>query len=297
MPCRTLFTATRTGGNAQVQDVRVEAAEQVDVWLAAPSLGIQPAHTAATTLTRGELARVATMEPWRAAGFITGRLLLRAALAEHLGCTPREVLLDATCRCGEQHGPVRVRPSGPGVSVSRHGPLVTVALRVAGPVGVDLESVAAVGAAPLTHVLQAGTGGSPALVASPGQGGAYADAPLADVPLTRAWVRTEATLKMLGVGLRRDPADVLIDSHGVAYLDGAAVARVLDLPDDVPWPRPHHGSDLPSAAVGALALGGAAATRQGQEVAVRIHDGAQLLDGSGEAGETGGTDETDQRRS
>jgi len=261
----------------QVEDVRVQAAEQVDVWLAAPSLGTQPEIAAATTLTLGERSRAATMEPRRAAGFVTGRLLLRAALAAHLGCPPRQVLLDATCRCGAQHGPVRVLHAGPWVSVSRHGPIVAVALRVAGPVGVDLESVAAVGAAPLTNVLRASVAGTQAGVSHP----------LVGVPLARAWVRAEATLKMLEVGLRRDPADVQIDSHGVAHLDGSAVAQVLDLADDVPWPRPVNHGDQPSGAVGALALGGAAATRPGAEVTVRIHDGARLL---------GRPSETDQRR-
>ncbi|WOP18893.1 hypothetical protein [Raineyella sp. LH-20] len=108
-----------------------------------------------------ERARVDSLEhPADRGRSLVGAALLRVAVAAHLGAAPDDVLVDRTCTgCGGPHGAPRVilpaagasgtrsRTLGlctaaPGVSVSHSGLLVVVALRPAGPVGVDVQRVA-----------------------------------------------------------------------------------------------------------------------------------------------------------
>ena len=96
-----------------------------------------------------ERARLAAMErPADRGRSLVGFALLRAAVAQHLGVDPRDVVIDRTCEdCGEPHGRPRVvGPAGaaPWVSVSHSGVLVLVALTAAtgGGVGVDVQRVA-----------------------------------------------------------------------------------------------------------------------------------------------------------
>lgn len=230
-------------------------AGDVDVWVV-PSTS---ATADAPVLDSVERKRAAALDPGRRAAFVTARVLLRLAVAHGLGCAPGEVRLDATCRCGRPHGPVTVLPAGPWVSISRNGPVVAVALRTSGPVGIDVASVAAVAWAPLDRLLGPGAEGLGPTDA--------ADPPRADTgALARTWVRTEATLKMLRTGLRRDPADLWVDASGLARLDGREVGRVVDL----------------AALPGAMALDAdvvaAIAVDAVHAVEVTVHDGLGLLD-------------------
>lgn len=98
-------------------------------------------------------------------------------LAARLGCSPRDVLLRATCPvCHGPHGRVEVAAAAGSthLSVTRSGPFVAIAVADVGPVGIDVES----------HDTLEPDSRVPALV--------------------RAWVRKEAVGKALGSGLRVD---------------------------------------------------------------------------------------------
>ena len=120
--------------------------------------------------------------------------LLRAEVARVRGSAPAEVRVTRLCpRCGStRHGRPSVadRPGHPSlhVSVSRAGSLAVVAVTTAGEVGVDVEEVAA------PAFLKDRVGLHPAEIAT--------------YPAGRAatWVRKEAVLKALGLGLAVDPA-------------------------------------------------------------------------------------------
>ena len=232
----------------------------VDVWLVPAGVRPTPEHRAA--LDEVERDRAATLPDPAAERFVLGRALLRAAVAARWACAPGEVVLRATCPvCGGAHGPVAVVGSGPRgqrpprVSLTRAGPVVAVAVCDAGPVGIDAEWCAAVGAAPLADVAL-----SPAeRAALPPRGGRRRRA------LARAWVRKEATLKALGTGLTVAPAGVDLHppARGVRGVDAvAAGAAVADL-------RLGHGR------VGAVAV---VAPDLGRLV-VRRYDGVRLLTG------------------
>jgi 4'-phosphopantetheinyl transferase len=130
----------------------------------------------------------------RAASLDAAAQLVRAEVARVRGSAPAEVRVTRLCpRCGStRHG----RPSVADhlghpslhVSVSRTGSLAVVAVTTAGEVGVDVEEVAA------PAFLEDRVGLHPA--------------ELATYPAGRAatWVRKEAVLKALGLGLTVDPA-------------------------------------------------------------------------------------------
>lgn len=202
----------------------------VDVWTAPAGTALTPAQAA--VLDDAERARAVALPSPAVGRFVLGRVLLRAVLAQRLGCSAVAVGLQVRCaRCGGDHGRVRVLdpPGGAGtphVSLTRSGPLVAVALTDAGPVGVDVESVAAVSAAPVAGV-----------VLSPEELAEHRalPAPAAEVALARAWVRKEAALKALGTGLAADPSGWALGppppgARGVAAVaPGGVVLADLDL--------------------------------------------------------------------
>ena len=134
------------------------------------------------------------------------RDLLALAVAEASGLPPGQVVIEQRCsHCGGPHGrPVVAGPAdGVGrqlyVSLSRAGEFVAVAVTKAGPVGIDLESIAAVARAGVDEVAF-----SPAELLALGS----LDAGAAASARTRLWTGKEAVLKAVGTGLRTDLRDV-----------------------------------------------------------------------------------------
>ena len=119
-----------------------------------------------------------------------GRDADRALLAEF--GTVTQVCPD----CGGDHGRPVVAEPGRWVSLSRSGGLVAVAFSAAGPVGVDLESRAAVARHPV-------------------QGLRHPDA--------REWTAKEAVLKADGRGLCVDPAELVVADGRLSRWDGCRV--------------------------------------------------------------------------
>ena len=144
------------------------------------------------------------------------RLLLAAAAAWVLGVAPPSVRIERSCpHCGgTDHGRplVAVSPgagSGAGplhVSLSRAGRCAAFALTFLGPVGIDIESVAAVSRAGFDPVLFDAVAFGPAELA------ALTAVPSIDAAGARArmWTAKEAALKCTGDGLRVDPRDLTV---------------------------------------------------------------------------------------
>ena len=140
------------------------------------------------------------------------RLVLAAAAARVLGLAPCSVRIESFCpHCGGQdHGRplVAVSPSAPRplhVSLSRAGRSVALALTVIGPVGIDIESVAA-----------ASRGRFDEVAFGPAEIAALAELSSADADGARArlWTAKEAALKCTGDGLRVDPRDLTVSLPG-----------------------------------------------------------------------------------
>lgn len=140
--------------------------------------------------------------------FVGGALLIRAVAAAWLGQPSEQVSVSRRCRqCGGPHGKPEV-VGGPQISVSHAGDLVVLASCADRPVGVDVEPV---GADPGPGVAE--------LVLAPSER-RYGVGP---DELMRSWVRKEAVLKAVGVGLSVAPTEVVVSA-------AAEPARVLAHP-------------------------------------------------------------------
>jgi 4'-phosphopantetheinyl transferase len=129
--------------------------------------------------------------------FATGRVVARAAAARLLGTTPAEVSIAV----GPADGPTPGRPSIDGcewsLSIAHSGSRVLVALAPIGSVGVDVEQLP----------------DDPTVLAGIRDAVPAAEAPTAgwtDPLFLRSWVRREAVLKAVGVGLLAPRDDLVL---------------------------------------------------------------------------------------
>lgn len=150
--------------------------------------------------------------------------ILRARVAALLGLAAADVLVGRSCpRCGSSaHGRPWARPRGARrevfVSLTRCGEHLMTAVSEDGPVGVDLEAIAAVGRA-----------WDPQLMLHPSERAAAERAG----PRERAalWARKEAVLKALGTGLQTPMSALRLADHHVVDVPAppghvAALARL-----------------------------------------------------------------------
>lgn len=150
--------------------------------------------------------------------FTAAAALLRILAGELSATAPRRVQIDRTCTdCGRPHGKPRLvdRPDLD-VSISHSGDWVAVAAARGARVGVDVEADPAD-----WHELAAAA-------CTPHERAAIHGAH--EFALT--WVRKEAALKALGVGLRIDPASVEVTPAGtpaglIAIVGAEVPAAVL----------------------------------------------------------------------
>jgi len=176
-----------------------------------------PADRLSGWLSPAELHRLDGLrDPGDRDRFATARVLARLRVGARTGADPRDVVIRSACAAcgGTDHGRPAVaadpvdgdaragRP--PQLSLAHAADVVAVAVSTAGPVGVDLEPVAAVFDG--FDGVALGAGEARRIGAS---GGLDAHA----VRL-RAWVRKESVLKATGRGLAVDPRDVDLDDAG-----------------------------------------------------------------------------------
>jgi phosphopantetheinyl transferase len=131
---------------------------------------------------------------------LTCRKLLRLLIGTYIGSRSDRIALRRDA-LGKPHCPSVAGQPACSVSVSRSGPLATIAVGIdVGAVGVDLELID-----PACFPEQIA-----ALMLSPGELRRYAAISPRQRPrwLARAWVGKEAVLKGLGRGLHNDPASV-----------------------------------------------------------------------------------------
>lgn len=167
------------------------------------------ALAAPVVLTPTELLVVSATARGPAAAFADA--LLREVLTELTGTPAPEHVFTRTCGvCGGPHGKPLLQHPDLHTSLSRSGQAVVVAVTGAGPVGVDVELVAATGFDGFEDVALA-----------PGEGVSS----LQD--RARTWTRKEAVLKARGTGLTVDPRTVDVRRSPLA---GRPPAHLLDVP-------------------------------------------------------------------
>ena len=133
----------------------------------------------------------------------TDRLHLAETVARVCRVELTEVAIEQRCeRCGGAHGKPRVlQPPGTFVSLSRAGQTVAIAVSLLGPIGVDIESVSAVGRAGFDDVAFNGP-----------EREALQALPVTERDRVRAglWTAKEAGLKLSGAGLTVDPRELTV---------------------------------------------------------------------------------------
>jgi 4'-phosphopantetheinyl transferase len=146
---------------------------------------------------RVRLARL--RRPADRARYLAAHALVRLVLAPLAGTAADALAFDRTCRCGAPHGKP-VLPDGPGFSLSHAGELVGVAVRVDGPVGLDVEQVRDV--ADLDALAEH--------VRSPAE---RARGDLDPAAFFRTWTRKEALVKATGDGLTAPMTAITLADH------------------------------------------------------------------------------------
>ncbi|GAA2467546.1 4'-phosphopantetheinyl transferase family protein [Terrabacter carboxydivorans] len=190
----------------------------VDLWVRDTAVDPDPGQDGsdAGSLDEHERERWSRLTDASAArAYLALHLLARSEVGRLLGRPPGSLRFDRTCPdCDRQHGrPLLVDDPGLHLSLSRAGTVVALALSRSGAVGVDVEQ-------------GAGTRfegfGQVALHPSEREGG---------VDNALAWVRKEACLKALGVGLRVEPASFVTPRAGVLteVVGGMPSLTVVDI--------------------------------------------------------------------
>lgn len=195
----------------------------VDVWLRRV-VDVPPGRELLDRHERAVLAGLAIHAA--ASAYAAGHVLLRRAVADVVGSTPGALCFDRACSvCGGQHGrPVLRDDLTVSVSLSHTVEVVAVAVTRSGPVGIDVETD--VGADFDGYAQMALHEDERASVEDPAPGRARRR--------TVAWVRKEAALKALGVGLRHDPSRLPAPTTSTrTTIDGVGDVVVVDLA--VPW--------------------------------------------------------------
>ena len=204
----------------------------VDVWVRdtgverAPAPGVDDAGA----LDEHERERWARfVDAPSARSYLALHLLARTQIGLLLDRPPESLRFDRTCPdCGRQHGrPLLVDDPGLHLSLSRTGSVVALALSRSGPVGIDVEQADGAqfegfGRVAL-HASRAWRRRCPVRrpVGDP-----------SDAPSDAAsWVRKEAALKALGVGLRVDPTTFVTPRAGVPteIVPGMPCLTVVDV--------------------------------------------------------------------
>ncbi|EWT00343.1 4-phosphopantetheinyl transferase [Intrasporangium oryzae NRRL B-24470] len=204
----------------------------VDVWLRRVA-DVGPAPELLDEHERRVLAGLVTHAAARS--YAAGHVLLRRAVSEAVGVSPTALRFDRTCSvCGAQHGrPVLLDDPALHLSLSHASEAIAVAVSHTAPVGVDIETHAAVD---FEAFAESALHEEELERVEDGPAGGLAGG--LEGRLARratAWVRKEATLKALGVGLRLDATRFPAPPTGarVCVADLGEVV-VVDLP--VPWP-------------------------------------------------------------
>lgn len=111
---------------------------ECSVWWARPITETQRFHR---LLSPAETDRFAALrQETDRRRFLTGRVLARTVLAEHLELPAERIEFDASCAdCDRQHGPPRLPGSGVAFSISHSGDRVGLAVTDGVPVGLDVE--------------------------------------------------------------------------------------------------------------------------------------------------------------
>ena len=201
-------------------DAGTTATGHVLVWLR-PVRG----EVATATLDAVERARLASFDNHDTRrAYAAAHRLVRSAVSDVVWSRPERLTFDRTCpTCGAQHGrPVLTSDPTLSVSLSRTDEWVAVAISRDGPVGIDVESVTRTDFAGFADV-----------ALHPSERHAVEGRAI-DGRLRRratAWVRKEAALKALGLGLTLDPALLRAPPSGIRTVVGGVdeTVTVLDL--------------------------------------------------------------------
>jgi 4'-phosphopantetheinyl transferase len=198
----------------------------VDVW----SADLDDFDAATTSLSADELERAGAFLLDRdRQRFVAARRLVRVVLGTRLGVAPEALRFGR----GTHGKPCLVDPDVPlQFNLSHSGPLALLAVSVGLPVGIDIERVnPALDWMPLSRELFAGAEHRRIVELAP---------PDRLEAFFACWVRKEAVLKALGLGLAHplDAFEVTVDPHGPAAV--VAAGPPID-------PRPWSLQDLPAA--------------------------------------------------
>jgi 4'-phosphopantetheinyl transferase len=178
-------------------------------------------------LAPGEVRRAAAFPvPAVRAAFVAARDLLRTLVAQWSGVSPSEVTIERT----EAGAPLVVGHPEVGCSISHAGAVAVVALRTAGPVGIDIE--------PVDRQLLDVDALLP-VACTGAEGAAIRALPVHErtARFLSLWTGKEAVLKALGVGLQTDPRTVAVflpDQHRCGYAEHAGQRWQLHAVTDIP---------------------------------------------------------------